>query len=76
MAGEHDTFSSPVRDLRTAADMTQTALAEAMQGRGFRWHQTTVHRIESGQQTLDIAEAAAIADLFAVPLGTLAGVPS
>jgi len=61
-----------MRELRTSADMAQAALAEEMARRGFRWHQTTVARIEAGTQELDISEATAIAEIFAVPLGLLA----
>lgn len=61
-----------VRELRTGADMAQAALAAEMARRGFRWHQTTVTRIEAGARHLAIEEAAAIADIFAVPIGSLA----
>lgn len=86
MPDEHDTYSPPpagaagsrMRELRLGADMAQAALAEAMSRRGFRWHQTTVARIEAGTQQLDFGEASAIAGIFAVPLDSLAasGVPS
>jgi transcriptional regulator with XRE-family HTH domain len=80
MDDEHATYSPPsagtagarMRELRTAADMAQAALAEEMARRGFRWHQTTVTRIEAGTQELDLTEATAIAEIFAVPLGSLA----
>lgn len=78
MPDEHEAFSSPLRGLRLGADMTQTQLAAAMRERGFRWHQTTVTRVEAGRQHLTLEEAAALAELFAVDLGalTVTGVPS
>jgi transcriptional regulator with XRE-family HTH domain len=71
MPDEHEKFSSPLRGLRLEADMTQTSLAAAMQGRGFRWHQTTVTRVEAGRQRLTLQEAAALAELFGVPIDAL-----
>jgi hypothetical protein len=78
MPDEHEAFSSPLRGLRLGADMTQVSLAAAMRERGFRWHQTTVARVEAGRQPLTMAEGAALADLFGVGLGALTatGVPS
>jgi transcriptional regulator with XRE-family HTH domain len=78
MPDEHEAFSSPLRGLRLGADMTQTSLAAAMRERGFRWHQTTVTRVEAGRQHLTIEEAAALAGLFGVGLDALtaSGVPS
>lgn len=78
MPDEHEAFSSPLRGLRLGADMTQVSLAEAMQERGFRWHQTTVARLEAGRQRLTMQEGATLAELFGVDLGALTatGVPS
>jgi transcriptional regulator with XRE-family HTH domain len=72
MPDEHEAFSSPLRGLRVGADMTQTQLAAAMHDRGFRWHQTTVTRVEAGRQHLTLEEAAALAELFGVPISALA----
>ena len=67
-----------MRELRLGASMAQAALAAAMADREFRWHQTTVARIEAGTQHLSIEEAAALAEIFGVELGSLApaGIPS
>jgi hypothetical protein len=42
-----------------------------MEARGFRWHATTVARTESGERPVKLDEAAALADIFAVPLDSL-----
>ena len=76
MPDEHDTYSplpagaagARMRELRLGADMAQAALAGEMARRGFPWHQTTVARIEGGSQLLALIEAAALAEVFAVPL--------
>jgi transcriptional regulator with XRE-family HTH domain len=76
MPDEHEPCSPPLadvagdrmRELRARRRMTQAALAREMSRRGFRWHQTTVARIEGGSQLLALIEAAALAEVFAVPL--------
>jgi transcriptional regulator with XRE-family HTH domain len=57
-----------LRELRRGARMSQAFLAERMTERGFHWHQTTVHRIESGRQEATFKEVAALAEIFAIPL--------
>jgi transcriptional regulator with XRE-family HTH domain len=45
-----------LRALRERKGMSQAALAKAMRERDWPWHQTTVHRVESGAQSLSIGE--------------------
>lgn len=60
-----------VRMLREQKRMTQSALAEAMTARGWQWHQSTVARVESGQQSVRFAEAEALVKIFGVTLDRL-----
>ena len=55
-----------LRMMREQALMYQDALAESMAGRGHKWYQSTVYRVESGRQTVRFGEAS---DLAAI-LGT------
>lgn len=71
MPDEHEVFSSPLRGLRRGADMTQASLAVAMRERGFRWHQTTVARVEGGRRHLTIEEGTVLAELFGVAIAAL-----
>jgi transcriptional regulator with XRE-family HTH domain len=66
----HAYFAARLRELRAGRRITQGALAEAMASRGFHWHQTTVSRIESGQQAAEFDETVALADIFGVGLGS------
>jgi len=60
-----------VRRLREKKGITQAALAEAMTARGWQWHQSTVARVESGQQSVRFAEAEALVGIFRVTLDSL-----
>lgn len=44
--------------------MTQEELAEAMKSRGFRWSQTTVYNVETGERSLRASELRELADIF------------
>ncbi|QFU87841.1 helix-turn-helix domain-containing protein [Amycolatopsis sp. YIM 10] len=51
-----------ITKLRAAANLSQVQLAEAMQARGHtRYHQSTVHKIESGGRFVRADELAALA---------------
>ena len=76
VAGEPGTYSpaatgTRLRELRRGGRWSQAALAEEMTARGFRWHPTTVARAEKGQRRVALEEAAALADLFSVPLESM-----
>jgi transcriptional regulator with XRE-family HTH domain len=60
-----------VRRLRDKKGMTQAALAEAMTERGWQWHQSTVARVESGQQSVRFAEAEALIQILGTTLDML-----
>ena len=53
---------------RERADMPKVALVRTMAERGFAWHSVTLSRIEGGVQSLKLEEAAALADIFGVPV--------
>jgi hypothetical protein len=48
--------------------MTQSALAEEMTRRGFRWHQATVYKIENGERQIQLGEAREVAKVFGLVL--------
>ena len=60
-----------LRRRREAERMTQVELAEAMTARGWQWHQSTVARVESGQQSLRFAEAEALVEILRMTLDRL-----
>ena len=53
--------------------MSQEDLARAMAARGFRWHQATVYKTETGTRRVRLAEASAVAAILGVPVGYLTG---
>jgi transcriptional regulator with XRE-family HTH domain len=55
-----------LRALRERKGMSQAALAEAMRKRDWPWHQTTVHRVETGAQSLRIGEIVDAAHILGV----------
>lgn len=65
---QNDEFSQRVRDEREAKGWTQRQLAELL-----GWHWTVVAKVENGQRSVKVDEAADIADLFGVSVDTLLG---
>jgi transcriptional regulator with XRE-family HTH domain len=55
-----------LRALRGRKGISQAAVADAMRDRGWPWHQTTVHRIESGQQMPGFGETVDLAHVLGV----------
>lgn len=55
-------FIDAVRAAREAKGWSQTQLAARMADRGFRWHQSSVARIEHGDRALTFREYLALAD--------------
>lgn len=53
-----------IRDLRDEHRLSQAELAEVMLRQGFRWHQTTVVRLERGTRTLTYAEGTTLRSLY------------
>jgi ribosome-binding protein aMBF1 (putative translation factor) len=61
-----------VKGLRDQLGWSQQELAYQMNGRGIRWHQTTVARVEKGERPLRLSEAAVLARIFGVDLQQMA----
>jgi transcriptional regulator with XRE-family HTH domain len=59
-------ISVNLRRLRMAAGISQAELARLMREHGWPWHQSTVHRLESGKQAVSLGEGVDLA----VILGT------
>ena len=50
-----------VRALRETSDLTQREIADKMTAAGYRMHQTTIAKIESGERPVYVGEAVALA---------------
>lgn len=61
-------FARRVRQLREAAKIPQTKLAERLAERGVKIDPTSITRIEKGTRGIRLDEAVAIADVLGVPL--------
>ena len=73
-AGESKNIIGPrVRSLRTAAGLSQRALAERMQLAGFDCTDLTILRIESGQRFVPDYEVKALAQVLGVSYEELLG---
>jgi transcriptional regulator with XRE-family HTH domain len=59
------------RVLREGSGVSQAKVASEMRVRGWRWHQTTVGRVESGSQPLEVGEAFDLAEVLGVTLERL-----
>lgn len=57
-------FRAQMEDLRSARQITQTALAEQVRERGFPFHQQTIAKIENGTRPVRLDEAYVIADVL------------
>lgn len=67
-------FGAVVRDARERRGLSQTRLAKAMIEQGWPWHQSTVHRVESGAQAARLGETVALAEILGIDLSAfLAG---
>lgn len=66
-------FGEAVRTWRLDRKWSQEDLAERLRHQGFEMHQTTVAKIERGARPLRVAEAAAIADVFDMPIMAVFG---
>ena len=71
MEGDNKLLGANVGQLREKAGMSQASLAAAMSERGWPWHQSTVGRVEAGQQPLKLAEAVDLARVLKTSLDRL-----
>ncbi|MBG6224736.1 transcriptional regulator with XRE-family HTH domain [Arthrobacter sp. CAN_A2] len=68
-----ENFGQNARIRREFLDYPQNTVARLMTAMyGFKWHQTVVAKVESGQRMIKLSEAYALADLYGVPLENLA----
>lgn len=68
-------FVANVRQAREELEWSQNAVAQRMAGQGFKFHQTTIARIESGQRPVSLGEAEALARIFNTTVGRLSMEP-
>jgi transcriptional regulator with XRE-family HTH domain len=61
-------FGEVVRSWRQDRNWSQEDVADRLRHQGFEMHQTTVAKIERGARPLRVAEAAALADVFEMPI--------
>jgi transcriptional regulator with XRE-family HTH domain len=64
-------ISINLRRLRMAAGMSQAELARLMRERGWPWHQSTVHRLESGKQAVGLGEGVDLAVILGTTISGL-----
>lgn len=62
-----------IRSWRQDRHWSQEDVAERLRLQGFEMHQTTVAKIERGVRPLRVAEAAALADVFEMPVMAVLG---
>ena len=60
-------FAEGIRAYRAAMGMSQARFAEFMKEQGHNWRQTTVCRVESGEQPVTLREAATLSGVFGMP---------
>lgn len=68
-----DRFRKRLRDEREQRKWSQADLARRLSETGPRVHPTTIAKIESGDRSVRIGEAAAIADIFRMSLDRVLG---
>lgn len=64
-------FGENVRRHRERKDMSQADLAARMAGFGWKWHQSTVNKVEHGERRTDAYEVHDLAEILGVPIGRL-----
>lgn len=62
--------------LRVKAGWSQARLGKAMRNAGHKWSQAAVSNVELGDRSLQLLEAADLAELLNVSIGVLAGIES
>lgn len=66
-----EAFAVNLRQAREDAGLSQEAVAQEMRERGFRFHQTTVNKIETGERKVPVGEATELAAVLGIPLDTM-----
>ncbi len=71
LSGTEAVFGLHVRRLRQERGWSQEEVAARVRRRGRPWRQSTQAKIESAQRPVRLGEAAALADVFEMPLDRL-----
>ena len=66
-------FSKALKDQRDGRNLSQDQLAKLLAEKDIHMHWTTIAKIEKGERSVRIDEAAAIADIFDMSVDTLLG---
>jgi transcriptional regulator with XRE-family HTH domain len=66
-------FSEALKEQRKRRDWSQSQLEKMLADKGVHLHWTTIAKIEKGERSVRIDEAAAIADLFDMSVDALLG---
>lgn len=64
-------FATNLRAVREQQQMSQDYVADQMQKAGYKWHQATVYKVESGAREIKLGEAQALARIVGVPISSL-----
>lgn len=64
-------FGENVRKNRERKGMNQDDVAREMAARGWKWHQSTVYKVEHGTRRTEAFEVADLAEILGVPMGHL-----
>lgn len=70
-AAAREQLGRNARNRRLELGRSQEDVAEAMQARGYRWHQATVYKVESATRALVVTEAAGLAAELGISLDEL-----
>ncbi|MGW4129468.1 helix-turn-helix domain-containing protein [Amycolatopsis japonica] len=71
-----EVLSSKVRQLRTERGWSQEDLANQLERVGFKMHQTTIAKLESGKRPIRASEVFALAYVFRIPMEALWALPT
>lgn len=69
----NDHFSNTLKRERDKQEWSQAELAKRMSDKGIDMHWTTIAKVEKGERSVRIDEAAAFADVFGVSVDMLLG---
>ena len=66
-----ENFARSLRGAREDRGMSQERIAKEMNTRGFKFHQSTVNKIETGERKVNVEEAFELAKVMGIPLTLL-----
>ncbi|MEV6907991.1 helix-turn-helix transcriptional regulator [Amycolatopsis sp. NPDC051071] len=71
-----EVLSSKIRQLRTDRGWSQEDLANHLERVGFKMHQTTIAKLESGKRPIRASEVFALSYVFRIPMEALWSLPT